>query len=253
MRDAVLSARSSRLGAALLLTPFAATMSSAVRCAATNSPLGAAVQLTLPPAHGTPPSSLHVLPPKPNSLRCAVHSHHPPPLSPQRSASAYRTPYTRRWQCESRSDVGCSMSRSRWSTALGRGTYGECVVGQDGQGLTRTLHRQVRRLLARRAASPNPDVRFEHTPLHTATRRPQHDGGTPWSEPAVLRVRVCERAAPVVDKNPDAFKTISFSAPVQVGVTSIARRASLYMHIHRCASRVFSVRRTPLERPEARL
>jgi hypothetical protein len=45
-------------------------------------------------------------------------------------------------------------SRSRWSTALGRGTYGGCVVGQDGQGFLRTLHRQVRRLLARRAASP---------------------------------------------------------------------------------------------------
>ena len=30
--------------------------------------------------------------------------------------------------------------------------------------------------------------RIGHTPLHTATRRPQHDGGTPWSEPAVLRV-----------------------------------------------------------------
>jgi hypothetical protein len=42
----------------------------------------------------------------PNSLRCAIPSRHPPPLSPQRSASAHRTPYTRRWQCESRSDVG---------------------------------------------------------------------------------------------------------------------------------------------------
>jgi hypothetical protein len=78
------------------------------------------------------------------------------------------------------------------STALGRGTYGGCVVGQDGQGLLRTLKPHVRRLLARRAASPNPDGRFEHTPLHTATRRPQHDGWTPWSAPAALRVRVCE-------------------------------------------------------------
>jgi hypothetical protein len=92
-----------------------------------------------------------------------------PPLSPRRSASAHRTPRTRRWQCESRSDVGFSMSRSRWSTALGRGTYGGCVVGDDGQGLLRTLHRQVRRLLARRAASPNPDGRFEHARLHRYT------------------------------------------------------------------------------------
>jgi hypothetical protein len=41
------------------------------------------------------------------------------------------------------------MFRSRWSTALGRGTYGGFVVGQDGQRLLSTLHRQVRRLLAR--------------------------------------------------------------------------------------------------------
>jgi hypothetical protein len=134
----------------------------------------------------------------PNSLR--IHNHHPPPLNPQPSTSTHRTPYTRRWQCESRSDVGFSMSRSRWSTALGRGTYGGFVVGEDGQGLLRSLNRQVRRLLARRAASPNPDGRFEHRHSTPATRRPQHDGGTPWSEPAVLRVRVCERAAPVVDK-----------------------------------------------------
>jgi hypothetical protein len=35
------------------------------------------------------------------------------------------------------------MVNSAW-----RGTYGGCEVGQDGQGLLRTLHRQVRRLLA---------------------------------------------------------------------------------------------------------
>jgi hypothetical protein len=77
----------------------------------------------------------------------------------------------------------------RWSRALGRGTYGGCGVGEDGQGLLRTLHRQVRRLLARRAASPNPDGWLEHAPLHTATRRPQHGGRTPWRVPAALRVR----------------------------------------------------------------
>jgi hypothetical protein len=58
----------------------------------------------------------------------------------------------------------CSMSRSRWSRALGRGTYGGCEVGQYGQGLLRSLHRQVRRLLARRAASPNPDGRSATRP-----------------------------------------------------------------------------------------
>jgi hypothetical protein len=165
-------------------------MRPAVRRTTTNGPLGAALQLTRPPAHGTPPllQARSTVVAAQTPAHCGAHSRHPPPLSHQRSASAHRAQHTRRWQCESRSDVGFSMSRLRWSRALGRGTYGGCVVGQDGQGLIRTLHRQVRRLLARRAASPNPDGRFEHTPLHTVTRRPQHDGGTPWSEPAVLRV-----------------------------------------------------------------
>jgi hypothetical protein len=167
MRFAVRRAASlSRLGAALLLAALATSMSLAVRRAASLSPLGAALQLTLPPAHGPMQQP-------------------PTPLSPQRSASAHRT-YG--GGSTSRSDVGFSMSRSTWSRALGRGTYGGCVVGADGQALLRTLHRQVRGLLARRAASPNPDGRFEPCPHHTATRRPQHDGGTPWSVPAVLRV-----------------------------------------------------------------
>jgi hypothetical protein len=107
----------------------------------------------------------------PNSLQRAMHSRHPPPLRPHHSASTRWTSHTRRWQCESRSDVGFSMSRSRWSTALGRGTYGGCVVGEDVQGLLRSLHRQVRRLLARGAASPNPDGRFEHSYTASTARR----------------------------------------------------------------------------------
>jgi hypothetical protein len=54
--------------------------------------VGAALQLTLPPAHGTPPG--HGLPPNTPVLR-PIHSHHPPPLSPHRSTSANWTPYTR--------------------------------------------------------------------------------------------------------------------------------------------------------------
>jgi hypothetical protein len=53
-----------------------------------------------------------------------------------------------------------SMSRSRWSTALGRGTYGVCVVGQDGQVLLRTLHRRFAGCCASsRFSKPG---RFEH-------------------------------------------------------------------------------------------
>jgi hypothetical protein len=60
MRDAVWRPASfSSLGAALVLAPLAPAMRDAVRRATTNSPLGAAPQLTLPLAHGTPPGSLH--------------------------------------------------------------------------------------------------------------------------------------------------------------------------------------------------
>jgi hypothetical protein len=120
----------------------------------------------------------------PTLLR-VIHSHHPPhlsalnaPLVHTRHSTVAVREQVRRW---------FSISRSTWSRALGRGTYGGCVVGEDGQGLLRTLHRHVRRLLARRAAC-KALMGLGDTPLHTATRRPQHDGGTPWSEPAALRV-----------------------------------------------------------------
>jgi hypothetical protein len=102
------------------------------------------------------------------------------------------------------------MVNSAWA-----GTYGGFVVGQDGQGLLRSLKPQVRRLLACRAASPNPDGRLEHTLLHTATRRPQHDGGTPWSVPAGLRVGLLSGVmrAPSLTHAP--------CHTVQVGVTAV--------------------------------
>jgi hypothetical protein len=60
-------------------------------------------------------------------------------------------------------------SGSRWSTALGWGTYGGRVVGQDGQELLRTLRRQVRRpvLLSLDGGS---NTRHS-TPLHGSTAR----------------------------------------------------------------------------------
>jgi hypothetical protein len=127
-------------------------------------------------------------------LCCAIHSRHQPSLIPQRAASAHRTPYTRRWQCESRSDVGFSMSPSRWSRALGRGTYGGCVVGEDGQGLLRTLHRQVRRLLARRRAASQTlgwPVRAPRTPhrcpASTARRKDRLGVHLAWCSEGGLR------------------------------------------------------------------
>jgi hypothetical protein len=94
--------------------------------------------------------------------------------------------YTRRWQCESRSGVAACLGQDGQEA----GTYGGCVVGEDVQGLLRSLHRQVRRLLARRAASPNPDGRFDtrhSTPLHGVHSTTEGHLGV---LPAVLRVRV---------------------------------------------------------------
>jgi hypothetical protein len=69
MRHAVLRIAYSGLGAARGLAAPAPAMRATVRCAACSSLLGAALQLTLPLAYGPPPRSLHVLSPKPNSLR----------------------------------------------------------------------------------------------------------------------------------------------------------------------------------------
>jgi hypothetical protein len=149
------------------LAPFAATISSAVRCATTFSPLGATLQLTLSLADALPPC---VAP-----FTAATH-----PLSVLNNPLVHTGHHTHDGG-SARAGQRCSVSRARWSRALGRGTYGGCVVGEDGKGLLRTLHRQVRRLLARRAASPNLMVGSNTRPHHTAARRPHHDGGTPWS------------------------------------------------------------------------
>jgi hypothetical protein len=161
-------------------------MRHAVRRAAANSPLGAALQLTLPPAHGN--SSLHDgAAATATPLRRVNHSRHPPPLSPQRSASAHRTPDTRRWQCESRSDVAAcpvNMVNSawagdvRWVCSLSGWTGTPPHPPPPGSQAACTSCR-----------FPEPfERRIGPTPLDTATRRSHHDGGTPWSVPAVLRV-----------------------------------------------------------------
>jgi hypothetical protein len=58
--------------------------------------------------------------PNPTPLRRAIHPHPPPLPSPQRSARAHRTQYTRRWQCGSRSGAGfkhasAKMVNSAWA------------------------------------------------------------------------------------------------------------------------------------------
>jgi hypothetical protein len=145
-----------------------------------------------------------VVPPKPNPLRCVPFTAVTHPLSALNDPLVHTGHKTHDGGGATAGQaLGIRQIVSpRWSTALGRGTYGGCVVGQDGQGLLRSLKPQVHRLLACRAASPNPDGRLEHTPLHTATRRPQHDGGTPWSAPAALRVRVCESCPSCVQIQP---------------------------------------------------
>jgi hypothetical protein len=79
MSDTVLCVAYSCCGAALLLAAFAPAVRLAVRRAATNSPLGAAVQLTLPPPHGTQFHAAETL------LTCGTPftAVTQPPLSPQ--------------------------------------------------------------------------------------------------------------------------------------------------------------------------
>jgi hypothetical protein len=161
MRDAVACAalRGCRLQAARVLTPFAPAVRLAMGRASTstNSLLGTTLLLTRPLAHGTPPGSLHV-PPNPQ-LNATRHSQ-PSPTPSQSSTLRECTldiihgHHAHDGGSARAGQTLGSVSRSRWSRALGRGTYGGCVVGEDGQELLRTLHRQVHRLLARRAASP---------------------------------------------------------------------------------------------------
>jgi hypothetical protein len=198
MRHAAVCAALSCLGAALVLAAPAPAMCDAMlRIADLVQPVcwqrlppPCAMQCGVPPLTACleqPPSSHSRLPrvsgltppPKPQPLRRAIHSHHPPlsalndPIVHTGHTTVAVREQVRRW---------VQHVSSRWSTALGRGTYGGCVVGQDGQGLLRTLHRQVRRLLARRAASPNPDGRFDtphSTPLHGVHSTTEgHLGGT---------------------------------------------------------------------------
>jgi hypothetical protein len=76
---AVRAASFCRLEAALLLAPLAASMRLAVLSIA-YSPLGAALQFTLPLAHGPPPISLPAETQTP--LRRAIHSRSPTPSQP---------------------------------------------------------------------------------------------------------------------------------------------------------------------------
>jgi hypothetical protein len=135
-----------------------------------------------PPAHTAAcpwPSSRFTPPPKPQ-LTATRHSQ-PSSTPSQPSMIRQCTSDTKPTTVAVREQVkrgGCRRMCRYFN--LWRGTYGGCVVGEGGQGLLRTLHPQVRRLAL--------DGRFEPTPLDTATRRPHHDGGTPWSVHAALRV-----------------------------------------------------------------
>jgi hypothetical protein len=98
MCHAVLCVAFSPLDAALVVTPYAATVPDAVgRAASLCRPLGAALPLTRPPAHGPPPASLNGGAAE-NKLLCGapITAVTHPPLSPHRSTSAHRTPCTRR-------------------------------------------------------------------------------------------------------------------------------------------------------------
>jgi hypothetical protein len=162
MRLAALRAAcNSRLGAAVVLTALASAMRHAVGRAATRSRLGAALQLALPPAHGTPPGTRHAdaAETQLQLRRAFTATTHPLSVLVSPLVDTIHTTVAVREQVRR-----CSMYRS---TALGRGTYGGCVVGQGGQGVLRTIQPQVRSLLVRRAASPHPLTAGSNTPHST--------------------------------------------------------------------------------------
>jgi hypothetical protein len=112
-----------------------------------------------------PPPMAHCTICRPNPKSTAPRNSQPSPTPSQSSTLHQCTPDITHTTVAVREQV------RRWvqhvSTKVVKscgGRDGGCVVGEDGQGLLRTLHRQVRRLLASRAASPNPDGRLEHTP-----------------------------------------------------------------------------------------
>jgi hypothetical protein len=81
-----------------------------------------------------------------------------------------------------------------------------------------------------------------------AARRPQHDGGTPWSEPAVLRVGTALRC--VCESARRSVKTHAVPWYSAGGATAVHGPPS-HTRIPTDASRVFSVRRE--QTPEAPL
>jgi hypothetical protein len=107
---------SSGLGAALQLTPLASAVCLAVASATCNNPLGAARQLTQPPAHGTPPGSLHGGC-RPNPTPALRHSQpSPTPLS------ALNDPL-----------VHTGHHKHDGGSAGAGQTLGSACLGQDGQ------------------------------------------------------------------------------------------------------------------------
>jgi hypothetical protein len=214
MCDAILRVAYSGLGAPLVLAPLASSMCLAVGRtsfsrletalvlaafaylhAPCSTPCRLALALHSPPPHTAarpwpPPGSRQVgAAETPNHCDTTFTAVTHPPLSPQRSASAQCTSditYTtvavreqvRRWV----QHVSVKMVNSAWA--------GDVRWMCSRAGWTGTPpHPPPPGSQAARpsCASPNPRMVGSKT-RHTATRCPQHDGGTPWSAPAVLRV-----------------------------------------------------------------
>jgi hypothetical protein len=127
--------------------------------------------------------------PNPAPLRRAIHSRHPPPLSTQRSASAHRTPYTRRWQCESRSDVAACPGQ-RGPERLGGGR----TAGVQSGRMDRDSSAPSTGRFAPAACASLPPLQTRWSARTHATPHPLHGvrkpgGGTPWSVPGATRVQ----------------------------------------------------------------
>jgi hypothetical protein len=149
-----------------VLAALAPSMCLAVRRANTLSPLGAAVQLALPPAHGTPPATVC----RPNPKSTALRHPQPSPTPSQPSTIRWCTPDTtyttvavreqvRRWVQHVSTKVVRALGRDvRWACSRGGWSGTPQHPPPPGSQAACTSCR-----------FPTLDGRFEHThspPLH---------------------------------------------------------------------------------------
>ena len=165
--------------------------------------LRAALLLTLPPAHGTPPGSLNVCAAE-TSLRRVIHSRHPHPLSALDDPLVHIKPKTvavreqvRRWV----QHVSVNVVNSAWAGDVRWVCSWEGWTGTPPQPPPPGSQALP---VVPLPQTPNSKLKSSNTP--PAARCPQHDGGTPWGVPGATRVQRRPEGG-ALDRKPDSVAT----------------------------------------------